>query len=125
MVIARKGQAPAGGAPNANQTSQAGNDGPPDDDAPDPKDDRGEDEQPDVAKCPNCGCEFDDDSGDVIKAGAKVEGGPQSDDYGAGSPKQAGGVDLDLPTPEPDAQAPIGTNAITQAVAAALAAGRR
>jgi len=44
------------------------------DDAPDKGDDSG---SADIDTCPNCGCEFDDDSGKIMKPGAKVVGGPK------------------------------------------------
>lgn len=30
----------------------------------------------DVVECPNCRCQFDETSGDIVKEGAKVEGVP-------------------------------------------------
>lgn len=51
-------------------------------------DDSAQDGQ-DVAECPNCGCQFDDETGDVVKPGAKVVASKGSD-----APE---GVDLPLP----------------------------
>lgn len=35
----------------------------------------------DVVECPNCACQFDERTGDVVKDGAKVEGGPVKPGY--------------------------------------------
>jgi hypothetical protein len=66
--------------------------------------------------CPNCGCVFDPDTGDVSQPGKPVKGG--GDEY---SPDGKGGPDLQLPEPTPDAQAPVGMDAVTQALAGVLA----
>jgi hypothetical protein len=70
-----------------------------------------------TAKCPNCGCEFDDEDGKVLKPGKPVEGGS---DYQHTDASGKGGPDLSLPQVSPDAQAPMGENAITAALAAVL-----
>jgi len=83
MVGQRKGAAPKPGVVVA---IQAGKPGGPSGDS--------DDALADIDTCPNCGCEFDDDSGKIVKPGAKVVGGPK--DYE--------GADLDVgdsaePTP--------------------------
>ena len=59
-------------------------------DAPDsgPMDDKGDDGK-DIDTCPNCGCEFDDDTGKVMKPGAKVIGGPKDGEEYGGKPFDA------------------------------------
>jgi hypothetical protein len=49
----------------------------------------GTSDNPDVAECPNCGCQFDETSGDVVKEGAKVVGHPDAQG------PVAQGIDLD------------------------------
>lgn len=109
MVIARKG-APPSQQDDSQDTGQDGDDST--DSAPDGSQD--------VATCPNCGCQFDDESGDVVKPGAKVEGGG---DYGKGD-ATGKGPDLALPPTTPDAQAPAGDGALAALLGPLLAAGR-
>ncbi len=50
-----------------------------------------------TAKCPNCGCEFNDETQDVLKPGAKVVGGPKDGDQYQG--KELDTLDSAEPTP--------------------------
>lgn len=52
---------------------------------------------PDVDTCPNCGCEFDEESGKVTKPGAKVVGGPKDGDSYQG--RELDGLDSAPPVP--------------------------
>lgn len=61
-------------------------------------------------ECPNCQCQFDPDSGDVISEGKPVEGGGYEE----------GGQEMQMPTPAPVEQAPAGQDAVTQALASVL-----
>lgn len=56
--------------------------------------------------CPECGCQFD-----------------PHDAEQAGNTGDAKGPELQMPSPAGDAQAPVGEDAITRAVAAVLAGG--
>lgn len=50
-----------------------------------------------TAKCPNCGCEFNDETQDVLKPGAKVVGGPKDGEEYQG--KDLNSLDSAEPTP--------------------------
>lgn len=85
LTIAIHSGAPGGSA-------DAGNDdtGP---DSGDPTD--GPDDE--TARCPNCGCEFNDETQDVLKPGAKVVGGPKDGEEYQG--KDLSSLDSAEPTP--------------------------
>lgn len=78
--------------------------------------DRGSDAHTDsdgsTVTCPNCGCTFDPETGDVSDDESKTVG-----KHGDGE-----GAKLEIPAPSPDAQAPVGTDAITNALARVFAA---
>lgn len=94
MVMARKGgSAPDTGADNNENGGDRGADAHTDSEGAE-------------VTCPECGCQFDPEM---------AEGGATDGDEE--SPK---GVALEIPAPTPDAQAPIGTDAITKALAAVL-----
>lgn len=106
MVIARKAS-PGGSGRVLNGDSIDRND-----DATDQNDDENDDENgagtpdekddeaaEDVAECPNCGCKFDEASGDVVKPGAKVEGGQRSTGAAGYGGKELDALDDAEPVP--------------------------
>ena len=69
----------------------------------------GEGESMAGVECPNCQCQFDPDTQEVLAPGKPVEGGGYDE-----------GSDLTLPGVESVSQAPAGMDAVTNAVAQAL-----
>jgi hypothetical protein len=65
-------------------------------------------ESPGAVTCPACKCEFDPATDEILNAG----------EYEPGEGKQPTGADLEVPPVVPNPQAPIGTEAITHALAA-------
>lgn len=64
--------------------------------------DAGASGSPDIVECPNCKCQFNPDTDEIVNGG----GGDQPS-----------GPDVPMPTPAGNAQAPIGEDAITRALA--------
>lgn len=78
-------------------------------------DDTGGDTGPDdgTVECPECKCQFDPTTQEVTKPGEYDGGGDETN-----GPQ--GGPDLALPPSTPDPQAPVGSDAVTRALASVL-----
>lgn len=114
MMFTRKAAPSTGGDNNDKKPVDGDETGGPENEQTDDKD---------TVKCPNCECEFNDETMEVVKPGKPVEGGYDE--------AKNQGADLEIPD-EPDGMTHFGAAhdaaggeaAITQALASALGRGK-